>query len=231
LWGGSHLYIAIDGPAGAGKSTVARMLAGKLKIGYLDTGAMYRAVTLKILQAGTQIEDREALAGLLENTIIDIQAEEDRQRIFLDGEEVTEAIRAPGVNTVVSQVSAIPIVREYLVRQQQEIARRWGDVVMDGRDIGTVVLPDAEYKIYLDASPEERVKRRWKEYLGKGCSITADEVRQEITRRDKIDSGREVSPLKAAPGAMVLDTTKMTLPEVVSTMVAYVRGEKKHETR
>lgn len=187
---------------------------------------MYRAFTLKILQTGTQIEDVEALAGLLENTTIDIQAGEDRQRIFLDGNEVTEDTRTPGVNAIVSQVSAIPIVREYLVRQQREIARGWGDVVMDGRDIGTAVLPDAEYKIYLDASPEERVRRRWKEYIEKGSSITADEVRQEITQRDRIDSGRKVSPLKAAPGAMVIDTTRMTLPEVVSTIVDYVRGEK-----
>ncbi|NLZ27706.1 MAG: (d)CMP kinase, partial [Firmicutes bacterium] len=178
------------------------------------------------LQTGTQIEDVEALAGLLENTTIDIQAGEDRQRIFLDGNEVTEDTRTPGVNAIVSQVSAIPIVREYLVRQQREIARGWGDVVMDGRDIGTAVLPDAEYKIYLDASPEERVRRRWKECIEKGSSITADQVRQEITLRDRIDSGRKVSPLKAAPGAMVLDTTRMTLPEVVSTIVDYVRGEK-----
>ncbi len=209
---------------------MARELARTLKIGYLDTGAMYRAITLKILQTETSIEDRDSLKDLLENTVIDIRGEEDRLRIFLDGQEVTEAIRTPEVNAVVSQVSALSIVRKYLVRQQQDIARRWEDVVMDGRDIGTAVLPEAEYKIYLDASPEERVRRRWKEYLEKGRDITADDVRREITQRDTIDSGREVSPLKVASGAMVLDTTKMTLPEVVSTIAGYVRGEKQIET-
>lgn len=215
--------IAIDGPAGAGKSTVARELAKLLKIKYLDSGAMYRAVTLKILQTGANLEDLEALRALLDNTDINIMAEEDRSTVYLDGDDVTEEIRSSAVNGLVSQVSAIPLVREVMVALQQDYARQWKDVVMDGRDIGTCVLPEAELKVYLDASLEERMNRRWKEYREKGRDISAADVKKEIMLRDSIDSGREVSPLMAAPGAVVLDTTNMTLPEVVKA-IAGMRG-------
>ncbi len=221
---GKSLYIAIDGPAGAGKSTVARELAKFLKIKYLDSGAMYRAITLKILQTGTNIEDHEALKSLLDNTVIDIIGEEDLSRIYLDGVEVTEAIRSSAVNGFVSQVSAIALVRKVMVAMQQDFARSWKDVVMDGRDIGTYVLPDAQLKIYLDASIQERVHRRWKEYWEKGRRISPEEVKKEILLRDSIDSGRVVSPLEVAPDAVVLDTTEMDLPEVVKT-IAGMRGE------
>lgn len=185
---------------------------------------MYRAITLKILQTGTDMEDEEALQALLDNTEIDIIGEEDRSRIYMDGAEVTEEIRSSAVNKLVSPVSAIPLVRKALVAMQQDFARRWEDVVMDGRDIGTVVLPDAALKVYLDASIEERTRRRWEEYLEKGRGdISAEEVKKEILHRDNIDSGREVSPLEVAPGAVVLDTTNMTLPEVVE-IIAGMRG-------
>ncbi len=220
---GLNLYIAIDGPAGAGKSTVARELARRLKIKYLDSGAMYRAITLKILQNGTDLENEEALKSLLDNTQIEITGEEDTSRIFLDGKEVTEEIRSGAVNGYVSQVSAVPPVRKAMVARQQELAREWGAVVMDGRDIGTCVLPDAALKIYLDASPEERAKRRWKENREKGREMTTEEVQKEIAMRDAIDSSREVSPLQVAAGAFVLDTTDMNKEEVVDKIASYAK--------
>lgn len=216
--GGIILYIAIDGPAGAGKSTVARELAKILKIKYLDSGAMYRAITLKVLTTKTDLENAGALKNLLDNTKLEIVAEEDKSRVFIDGEEVTEAIRSSEVNGFVSQVSTIPMIRKQLVQLQRDFASEWGSVVMDGRDIGTTVLPDADLKIYLEASPEERVNRRFKEYHSKGRNVSSEEVEKELTLRDTIDSERELSPLEVAPGAIILDTTEMTINEVVKTI-------------
>ncbi len=212
------MYIAIDGPAGAGKSTVARELAKLLKIKYLDSGAMYRAITLKVILTKTDLENEKSLRNLMDNTKMTIIAEEDRSRIFIDGEEVTESIRSSEVNGFVSQVSTIPIVREKLVQLQRDFAAQWGEVVMDGRDIGTTVLPHAGLKIYLEASPEERVNRRWKEYRQKGNDISSEEVEKELMLRDTIDSERELSPLEVAPGAVMLDTTDMNIDEVVKTI-------------
>jgi len=217
------LYIAIDGPAGAGKSTVAWELAKRLQIRYLDTGAMYRALTLKILETGTDINDETSLKHILENTQFDIQLDNERLRIFLDGREVTQEIRSSAVNGFVSPVSAVPMVREAMVAWQKELAQKWGAVVMDGRDIGTCVLPDAKLKIFLDASQQERANRRWKEYQEKGREVTMDEVYEEISGRDKIDSGREVSPLQVAPGAVIIDTTNMKFEEVVDEIAGYAR--------
>ncbi len=216
------MKIAIDGPAGAGKSTIARELAAKTKIAYLDTGAMYRAVTLKFLRLGTDIDDLAGTEQLLNSINIDFSFTDDVTRVFLDGAEVTDEIRSSEVNKMVSPVSALPAVRGKLVKMQQDLAEKWGSVVMDGRDIGTRVLPDAAYKFYLDASPEERARRRWQECRDKGRTDTLEEIKQEINNRDRIDSSRAESPLQAAEGAIIIDTTNMARQEVLQAVMNYM---------
>jgi len=183
-------------------------------------------ITLKILRTGTDIKDEKKLNSLIEDTQIDVKGEQESSRIFLDGTEVTAEIRSAEVNGYVSQVSAVPMVREAMVALQQEIARQYGAVVMDGRDIGTCVLPHADLKIYLDASPEERVKRRWEECRAKGQHSSKEEIAKEIGMRDNIDSSRDVSPLEVAPGAIVVDTTNMGIQQVVEVIAGYA-GEVK----
>ena len=218
------LKIAIDGPAGAGKSTVAREIARRLNLKYLDTGAMYRAITLKLYRARISLDDLEAIAELLENTALDVTAD---QRVLLDGEDVTAEIRKPLVNNLVSPVSTIPLVRRKLVQMQQAIAARSRGIVMDGRDIGTRVLPDADLKVYLDATLAERARRRFKEQLERNIHLTFEEVEAELKERDRIDSERADSPLTVAADACVIDTTDLTFEEVVAKIMSLISGRVK----
>ncbi|NLM52602.1 MAG: (d)CMP kinase [Firmicutes bacterium] len=211
--------IAIDGPAGAGKSTVARAVAKRLNLIYLDTGAMYRAVTLAALRNGTDLHDKKALEALTLSLQLDIRTDEKGNNlVFLNGEDVTAAIRDPLINRHVSLVALYPEVRSIMVQKQRELSRR-GGVVMDGRDIGTHVMPDAEYKFFLTASLEERAKRRQAELLAAGKTVSYEQVLEEIAARDKIDTEREHSPLRAARDAVIIDTTEMTIEQVVETII------------
>jgi cytidylate kinase len=217
--------IAIDGPAGAGKSTVARAVARQLGLAYLDTGAMYRAITLAALRENTDLEDGDALGRLTWRLQLNIQSGEDGQNVVvLDGEDVSEAIRLPVVSRGVSYVARCPEVRDVMVDKQRQIGAR-GGTVMDGRDIGTNVMPDAEYKFYLTASLNERARRRLAELTAKGETLELPQMISEIEVRDKIDSERECAPLKAADDAVHIDTTEMTIEEVISTIVNTVSGQ------
>lgn len=211
------IVVAIDGPAGSGKSTTARLLAKKLGYRYIDTGAMYRAVTLFWLRSNLPLE-REVICKLLPNISINFENDGVDLKIYLNSEDVTQAIRMPEVTNFVSPISAIKCVREFLVAQQKKLGEN-GGVVMDGRDIGTVVFPDAELKIYLVASLEARIERRLLELKQKGLYLAPEEVRKQIVERDIIDSTREHSPLQKAPDAIEIDTTNLTIDEQVE--IAY----------
>ncbi len=219
-----NVKIAIDGPAGAGKSTVAREVARRLQIKYLDTGAMYRAVTLKLIRANTPLDDLRQVEALLQRTSLDLES---GQKVFLDGEDVTAEIRQPHVNKLVSPVSAIPAVRRRLVELQQEIALRSEGIIMDGRDIASRVMPHADFRFYLDASLEERARRRREEQLLRGLELSLEDVAAEIEARDRIDTGRADSPLIVTPGAIVIDTTEMMFEQVVESILTEIRGEVK----
>jgi cytidylate kinase len=213
--GGMKKVIAIDGPAGAGKSTIAKGLAKELSYIYIDTGAMYRAVAYQALQQGIAADDAQALTKLAAESEIDMRVEGGENRILLNGEDVTAEIRLPEVGAMASPVSAIGGVREHLVAQQRRLAAR-GNVVMDGRDIGTVVLPDADCKIFLTASLDERVMRRYTELKAKGLNTTPEEVKNDIETRDYRDSHRENSPLRQADDAVYLDSTGLGIDEVLA---------------
>lgn len=215
------INIAIDGPASSGKSTVAKILAKDYGYIYTDTGAMYRSVTYLAIQHHVDFDDEEQLVALIERYPITFKQTETGQLIFVDGQDVTEAIRQPEVTNNVSVVSAHEKVRHELVRQQQKIAEN-GGVVMDGRDIGTVVLPKAEVKIFLVASVIERAERRFKENQSKGIATDFDTLKKEIEQRDYLDSNREVSPLKQAEDAVRIDTTGLSIEEVVAAIKAVV---------
>lgn len=203
--------IAVDGPSGAGKSTVAKAIAKKLGIEYIDTGAMYRALGLKILNNGIDMKDEESIKALLKETEIDFE----KGDIILDGQVVSHLIRTPEVSMAASACSAYPFVREKLVKAQQQMGAS-KCVIMDGRDIGTAVFPDAEYKFYVTASDEERAKRRYDELIAKGEDVTYEQVLADIRQRDYNDSTRAASPLRKADDAEELDTTNMTIEEVVA---------------
>lgn len=221
--------IAIDGPAGAGKSTVARAVAKRLGLAYLDTGAMYRAITLAGLSRGVDLHDAEALRELTHRVELDIQSARDGQNIiYLDGENVSAEIRLPLISRHVSYVARCPEVREVMVEKQKQIGSR-GGVVMDGRDIGTNVMTDAEYKFFLTASLEERARRRRLELLEKGESISLEQMVKEIAARDKIDSERECAPLRPAEDAIHLDTTHMTVDEVIEAITGRVEAGENRE--
>ena len=218
----AHICIAIDGPAGAGKSTVAKSISRQLGIIYLDTGAMYRTVALKAIRTGTDTRDAKRLTALVGNIDIRIEYIGNEQRLFLDGEDVTAMIRTPEVSIGASDVSAVPAVRLKMVDLQRAIALK-NDVVMDGRDIGTYVLPEAKYKFFITASLEERAKRRFAEMLSKGVSgVTLDEVMNDIAYRDKNDSTRAFAPLSKAPDAFEIDTTGMGPQQVVDKILGRV---------
>ncbi|EKU94242.1 Cytidylate kinase [Alloiococcus otitis] len=209
----NKLALAIDGPASSGKSTVAKLIADEKNFIYIDTGAMYRALTYHALDQGVDIHDGLSLLDLLDQSKISFAKKNGDQLTYLNGQDVSLAIRQNDVTQAVSQVSSHKEVRQEMVRRQQELASQ-GSVVMDGRDIGTVVLPDAEVKIFLEASPEERARRRYQENQSKGISSTYQDLLEEIKKRDQLDSTREVSPLKQAQDAVVIDTTSLTIEEV-----------------
>lgn len=219
------MNIAIDGPAGAGKSTIAKLLAAKLGILYLDTGAMYRAVGLKALNTGVDISDAAAVEKMLAGTKIDVRQENGVQHVYLDGNDVSTAIRENRVSKAASDISAVPCVRYKMVELQREIASKC-DTVLDGRDIGTFVLPNAEHKIFLTASAEERAKRRYTELKAKGSDLTLEQIKDDIVKRDYNDSHRALAPLKKADDATEIDTTSMTIDEVVEKICAVI-GERK----
>lgn len=214
----SARIVTIDGPSGAGKSTISQLLAAHLGYAYLDTGAMYRAVGLKIARTGTDCEDPEALARLLANTDLRLQAAEGGTRVILDNEDVSEAIRTPEMSMTASRVSAIAAVRAKLTALQQQIGAR-GQVVAEGRDMGTVVFPQATSKFFLDASPEERAHRRVLQLRAQGQQVDEKETLAQIIARDQADSGRALAPLQPAEDAVIIDSSKMTVAEVVSLMV------------
>lgn len=219
------MNIAIDGPAGAGKSTIAKLLAAKLGILYLDTGAMYRAVGLKALNTGVDISDEAAVEKMLTDTKIDVTQENGVQHVYLDGNDVSSAIRENAVSKAASDISAVPCVRYKMVELQREIASRC-DTVLDGRDIGTFVLPNAEYKIFLTASAEERAKRRYAELKAKGSTLTLEQIKDDIVKRDYNDSHRTLAPLKKADDATEVDTTAMSIDDVVGRIYAIIGAKK-----
>jgi len=217
--------VAIDGPAGAGKSTVAKMLAENLDYTYLDSGAMYRAVTLKALDENINVKDKNKLTKLVKDLDIDIEYENNDFKIFVNQKEVTKAIRTEQVDNNVSAVAQIKAVRDELVKKQRKIAQK-KDIVMDGRDIGTRVLPDAKYKFYITASVKERAKRRYKDVVNRGeKDKTFNEVQNEIIRRDRIDSNRKYSPLEKAYDAVVIDTTDLNKKQVLNKILSIIKGE------
>jgi len=213
--------IAIDGPAGSGKSTTAKLVAKKLNFLYLDTGAMYRAITLKALEKAIDVNDEEALIRIAEDSKFSFENKNGTYKILLDGEEITDRIREPKVDRNVSLVSAYKKVRKILVEKQKEIGRK-NDLVTEGRDTTTVVFPHA-FKIYLDADLEERAKRRFLELKDKEIQTSLEEQIEEITKRDKLDSEREASPLCRDKDAVVVDTTHLTIEEQVNKVIELYR--------
>lgn len=218
-----RLNIAIDGPAGAGKSTVARRVAERLHIRYLDTGAMYRAMALYAMRCGVPVGDEAAVERVLRDADIRVRYTEDGQRVLLSGEDVTDGLRTPELSMAASDVSAHRAVRVKLTELQREVARE-NDVVMDGRDIGTNVLPDTPYKFYLTASVEERARRRLLELAARGAAAgTLADVAREIEQRDYNDSHRAYMPLRQTEDALYIDSTGMTVEEVTETILRRVR--------
>ncbi len=210
--------VTLDGPAGAGKSTVAKLVAKQLGFKYLDTGATYRATTLSIIKKMISIEDKKSLINLLDSIKIDFDID---GNVLLDNERVTNDIRTKTINSFVSQVSALQVVREYMVNLQRRITES-GQYVVDGRDIGTVVLPNAFYKFYIDADVNERARRRHEEEISKGIKTTFEEVKKSVEDRDKYDSSREISPLTVPHDADVINTSIMSIQEVVTEIVLKV---------
>ncbi|EAX46544.1 cytidylate kinase [Thermosinus carboxydivorans Nor1] len=220
------LVIAIDGPAGAGKSTVAQIVAERLEYTYIDTGAMYRAVTLFVLRKNISVCDVEAVSRLARESEITLAYEKGKTRVYLNGEDVSEAIRMPEVSRMVSHVALIPAVRQAMLKLQRQMAAR-GGVVMDGRDIGTQVLPNADIKVFLTASIEERAKRRWQELTSKGIAIDLEELKEEIACRDRMDCERETAPLIKAPDAVLIDTTGLSIEGVVQEILKLCEERRK----
>lgn len=214
----SSVYnVAIDGPAGSGKSTVANRLAADLNIVHLDTGAMYRACAVKVIDAGVDVEDEHAVVDILRAVKLDVEFIGGVQRTLVDGVDVSERIRQPHVSMAASTVSKHPTVRIHLAEKQREIAHKMS-CVLDGRDIGTFVLPDADYKFFLTATPEVRARRRYDELVAKGHEIDFEALKEEIVRRDEQDMNRAVAPLKRADDAILIDTSEMSVEEVVSAI-------------
>lgn len=221
---GEHITIAIDGPAGAGKSTIAKRLAVKMGCIYVDTGALYRTIAYSLLKSGKDYNDTEAVVKHLDTIRVDIAYKGDTQIVLLNGDDVSAFIRTPEVSNVASVTSAIPEVRAYLLGLQRRLAEE-NSVVMDGRDIATVVLPNARVKIFLTASPEERARRRFLELKEKGIEADYDEVLSDIKERDYRDSHRETAPLKCADDAVLVDTTDKDLEQAVIAMEEAVKQQ------
>lgn len=216
------ISIAIDGPAAAGKSTVAKIIAQKLSYIYVDTGAMYRSLTWKALREQVDLENQNELYDLLKKTEIKLVNEEKQQKVYVDGFDVSEEIRRPDVTKHVSIVSKHELVRKEMVRRQQEIGKS-GGVIMDGRDIGTHVMPNAEVKIFLLASVDERAERRHRENIEKGIESNLEQIKKDIAARDKLDTEREIAPLRKAEDAIEIDTTSLSIDEVAEKILAIIQ--------
>lgn len=221
---GDRLIIAIDGPSGAGKSTLAKRLAKELRFVYLDTGAMYRALALKALRQGVDLADDTCLAELIAGTEIDLQETHGRLAVLLDGEDVADQIRTPEVSQLASKVSALGVVRARMLELQRAMGKQ-GSVVAEGRDIGTVIFPEAEVKVFLDASVCERAQRRYDELKAAGREVDLDETRREIEERDKRDSERDLAPLRKADDAMLIDSSSVDADEVAAIVLARIQNE------
>ena len=215
----NRIRIAVDGPAGAGKSTIAKAVAQELNIDYIDTGAMYRAIAVKLIRTGTDYKDAESLAKMLETTDVDFSA----GKTYLDGEDVSGIIRTPEVSALSSPSSAIPAIRYKLTDLQQAMGER-KSLIMDGRDIGTVVFPDAEYKFFLVADPDVRAKRRTDELIAKGEKADFESVKADMLQRDLQDSTRAFRPLKKADDAIEIDTSEMSINEVTNYILNVIKG-------
>lgn len=216
------INVAIDGPAGAGKSTVSRGAAKAVGYIYVDTGALYRAVGVNALRKGIDTKDKSAVAATLADISVDLVFENGEQKVLLNGEDVSTEIRTPPASMAASDVSAVPEVRAFLFDLQRDIAAR-NNCIMDGRDIGTVVLPDAKVKIFLTASPEERATRRYKELIEKGNDVNYKDVLEDLIQRDYNDSHREIAPLKPAEDSVIFDTTGLNLEESVEKIVKIIK--------
>lgn len=222
--------IAIDGPAASGKSTTAQLLAEKLGYVYIDTGAMYRACALKAKKMGIDINDEESIRELLDDIDIRIENHNSKNRIFLDGEDVSEDIRADDISALASAISAIPAVRYKMVELQRKMGEK-GGVILDGRDIGTFVFPSAEVKFFLTASPEVRAKRRWLELKQKGINKDFSEVLADLVKRDNNDSQRALAPLKKADDAIEVDTSNITIEEQTDYLYQIIRSRMEEECK
>jgi cytidylate kinase len=219
------LVITIDGPAGAGKSTVSKVLAQKLSYVYLDTGALYRAIAYKILEEGIPPDNESLLSDLCNRTNIHLKNIDGNLNIFIDSEDVTDRIRTEEVGLLASTVSAMPVVREVLLSIQREAGEK-GGIVAEGRDMGTVVFPEADCKFYLDAGTEERVKRRYKELITRGNKADYEGIRRDMIVRDRQDQGREIAPLKPSQDAIIIDSTNISISGVVEKMLSIIRGHR-----
>ena len=220
---GKHIAVAIDGPSGAGKSSIARSAAQELGFVYVDTGAIYRTVSLYIFDRGIDPADRAAVTAALPEIHIDLRyGDGGLQRMFINGEDVTERIRLPEISMFTSAVSGIPEVRAFLMEMQRSLARE-RSVIMDGRDIGTVVLPEAQVKIFLTASPEDRARRRWEELRERGTEKTYEDILREVEERDYNDTHRAAAPLRPAEDAVCLDTTGCTFRQSRERILAIIR--------
>jgi cytidylate kinase len=213
--------ITIDGPAGAGKSTVSKALAKKLGYIYLDTGALYRAVAYKALKAKIRIDDESALVKICSSTNVDLKNIEGQLKVYVDGEDVGQKIRTEEVGLTASKISTYAVVRESLLNLQRDVGAH-GGIVAEGRDMGSVVFPQADYKFYLDASIEERIKRRYKELLAKGDLVEYQSIRNDMLARDKQDKQREIAPLKIPNKAIFFDSTNLSVPEVVEKIIHHI---------
>lgn len=220
------IAVAIDGPAGAGKSTIARAAAAQLGFVYVDTGALYRTIGLAVCRRGIDGTDVPGILATLPEIQVGLTYQDGAQHVLLDGEDVSEAIRTPQISTYASQVSSVPEVRAYLLDLQRDLARRQS-VIMDGRDIGTVILPDAKVKIFLTASPEKRAARRCAELREKGQDVTVEGILADMERRDALDASRAVAPLKQAEDAVLVDTSDLTLEQSIEAVLTVIRDKMK----
>ena len=216
------IAVAIDGPSGAGKSTIARAVAERLGFVYVDTGAMYRTIGLAVCRAGVQLGDTAGILPVLPGIGVSLNYQDGVQHVLLNGEDVSGLIRTPEMSKYASFVSAVPEVRAFLLDTQRDMAKKCS-VIMDGRDIGTVILPDAEVKIFLTASPEARARRRWLELQQKGENVTLDEVLADMIQRDRDDTTRAAAPLRQAEDAVLVDTSELTLEQSMDAVEAVIR--------
>ena len=219
-----NIKIALDGPSGSGKSTIAKRLSKELDILYLDTGAMYRATALKALKTGIEPKDEKGVSGFIDNLNLEIKYENGSQQTYLDGENVSDKIREPQVSMAASDISSLKCVRLKMVEMQRKIAATTS-CVLDGRDIGSYVLPDADYKFYITAAVEVRAQRRYKELSEKGFAVDFDKLKKEIEERDYNDSHREFSPLVKAKDAIEIDTSDMDIEGVINAVMSYIKKQ------